>query len=109
MGAEDKYLKFCSKPDWSCKKFMTAGWVQSIHTMRRDERDLEVKEEKRVEMAIQMGIENDMKAIPESASHEHRPTTDGVGGGYQVNVASLVVNADGADQKSSVPSISPNR
>jgi len=40
--AENQYKKYCAKLDWSCKKMMTAGWVQSIHTMRRDERNLEL-------------------------------------------------------------------
>merc|ERR1712228_858297 len=72
--AEKQYLRFCSKLDWSCKRLMTAGWVQSIHTMRREERDLEVKEEKRIEMAIAMGMGDEIKTIPESASNELKPT-----------------------------------
>merc|ERR1712228_400295 len=80
--AEKQYLRFCSKLDWSCKRMMTAGRVQSIHTMRRDERDLEVKEEKRIEMAIAMGMGDEMKTIPESASNELTPTAAEEGGGH---------------------------
>ena len=57
---------------------MTAGWVQSIHTMRRDERDLEVKEEKRIEMAIEMGLGDEMNTIPESVSNEVQVPAEGV-------------------------------
>jgi len=77
--AEKQYLRFCSKLDWSCKRCMTAGWVQSIHTMRRDERDLEVKEEKRIEMAIQMGVDKEIDTIAESANNEMNTTKEPAG------------------------------
>merc|ERR1712228_1161556 len=90
MGAEKHYLKFCSRLDWSCKRMMTAGWVQSIHTMRREERDLEVKEEKRIEMAITMGMGDEIQTIPESASNELKPTvpTAAEEGGQQIQATS---------------------
>jgi len=44
---EDKYERYCSKLDWSCKKIMTGRWVQAIHSKRREERDAEVKQMQR--------------------------------------------------------------
>jgi len=40
--AGHQYNRYCSKFDWSCKKVITARWVQAIHTMRREERDIEL-------------------------------------------------------------------
>ena len=41
--ADKQYRKYCGKLDWSCKKMMTARWVKSIHTMRRDECNLNLE------------------------------------------------------------------
>ena len=44
--AEDQYQKYCGKLDCSCKRMMTAGWIQSIHRMRREEWHLELQRKK---------------------------------------------------------------
>ena len=64
--SEDYYKKSCAKLDWSCKKLMTAGWVQSIHSMRRMEYDLEVqnmKKEKELEMTVEVSDQEPRKKM----------------------------------------------
>jgi len=38
------YTRCCNKPDRMCKAIMTKIWVDSIHSTRRDERNIELKD-----------------------------------------------------------------
>ena len=70
--AEVQYKRYCGKLDFCCKRTITAGWVQSIHTMRREEHDLEVEEMRQREMSsgtVPVKIKlSAMTTIPEKVS-----------------------------------------
>jgi len=73
--AEKHYNKYCGKLDWYCKRMMTAGWVQSIHTMRRKEFDLKTHVQNQSRKDSQVGPKSDYtkrKAMPTRLSLQIR-------------------------------------
>ena len=72
--ADAHYQKYCAKMDWSCKKLLTAGWVQSIHSMRRSkirmEYELEVCKVKNEDTGTNKirPPSSPLKTIPETSS-----------------------------------------
>merc|ERR1712048_1182778 len=61
--AAKHYDKYCGKLDWFCKRTMTTGWVNSIHTMRRDAFDLDVENTK-LELEIQKKLKDSFDVKP---------------------------------------------
>jgi len=77
--AVDHYNKFCGPLDRCCKRIMTNGWKASIHSTRREERQLELQEQaaaaKQSDFSTSPGL--DIVPIPENAtfpaqSHEQK-------------------------------------
>jgi len=72
--AEKHYNRYCGKLDSCCKRVMTAGWVQSIHTMRREEYDLKVQNQRDIDIENKKVFANlrTIKTIPDSLSTQIR-------------------------------------
>jgi len=72
--AEKHYNKFCGKLDWYCKKMMTAKWIQSIHTMRREDHDLKVQNQKVIDQLKETELADlrKIKTIPDRLSLQIR-------------------------------------
>ena len=90
--AEAQYKRYCGKLDLCCKRMITAGWVQSIHTMRRQEHDLKLEETRHTQMtsAASPGKPNlsAMTTIPEKV-----PVTVSVDeGGHKVDATNEAAN-----------------